>query len=245
MKSIPYNPADTIIVAADVRDGNKALSLAEELMPLCKKFKVGHPLICNAGFGFIDDLLAIGASVLVDLKFHDIPNTVYEASLALARKGIWAFTMHASGGVEMMQACVSGAKEGAKSAHLNPPISFAVTLLTSISQEQLNNELLVKVPTTEYVVTMAKLARQAGADGVVASGMEVSAIRESCGDELLILVPGVRPSWADLDEQRRHITPSEAIKRGANYIVIGRPILKSENRLEALKRIIDEITSAL
>lgn len=236
---------DMLIVAADVKTRDEAISLVEELMPLCKQFKVGYGLICNAGLDIAKEMVGMGASVLVDLKLHDIPNTVYEASFGLAKMGVWALTMHACGGIEMMRACIMGAHEGAASTSQNVPLTFAVTLLTSISQQQLNNELQVRVSSDEYVVAMAKLAMLAGANGVVASGLEVSSIRETCGDSLLILVPGVRPTWASVDDQRRYITPAEAIKRGANYIVVGRPILRAENRQRAVKQILDEIASAL
>lgn len=245
MKGKQLRANDMLIVAADVKTSDEAISLVEELMPMCGQFKVGYGLICNAGLEIVKELMGMGASVLIDLKLHDIPNTVYEASFGLAKMGVWALTMHACGGVEMMRACVSGAHEGAASASQNVPLTFAVTLLTSISQQQLNSELQVKVSPDEYVVAMAKLAVLAGANGVVASGWEVSSIREACGDNLLILVPGVRPSWASVDDQRRYITPAEAIKRGANYVVVGRPILRAENRQLAVRQILDEIASAL
>ncbi len=245
MKGKPHCASDMLIVAVDVRSSEEALSLLEELLPLCRQFKVGYALICNAGFGIVKEMVGMGASVLIDLKLHDIPNTVYEASFALAKVGVWAMTMHACGGAEMMRACILGAHDGSETASQMVPLTFAVTLLTSISQQQLNDELRVKASTTEYVVAMAKLAMHVGADGIVASGWEVDSVRKACGDDLLILVPGVRPYWASTDDQRRYITPAEAVRRGANYIVVGRPILRAENRQEALKRILDEISSAL
>ncbi|MFA4015926.1 MAG: hypothetical protein RUDDFDWM_001027 [Candidatus Fervidibacterota bacterium] len=236
---------DMVIVAVDVRGREEALTVVEELLHLCRRFKVGYTLLCNVGFSIIDEFTAMGALVLLDIKLHDIPNTVFEASRSLAKKGIWGMTMHACGGFEMMRSCVNGALEGAKEASLEKPLSFAVTLLTSISQHQLNEELKVGAKPSEYVAAMAELAKSAGADGVVASGEELEVIRERCGDELLIVVPGIRPSWAAVEDQRRFTTPSEAIRRGANYIVVGRPILKAHNRIDALKRILDEIASSI
>lgn len=236
--------SDMVIVAVDVRSREEALELVGELLRLCKRFKVGYTLLCNAGFGIVDELIAMGALVLLDIKLHDIPNTVYEASRSLSKKGIWGMTMHACGGFEMMRSCVNGASEGAEEASLGKPLLFAVTLLTSISQHQLNEELKVSVKPSEYVTAMAELAKSAGADGVVASGEEIEVIRERCGEELLIVVPGIRPSWSAVEDQRRFTTPSEAVRRGANYIVVGRPILKASDRVDALKRILDEIASS-
>ncbi|MCS7252954.1 MAG: orotidine-5'-phosphate decarboxylase [Armatimonadota bacterium] len=245
MKNANQSPSDRLIIAADVRTRDEATLLTEELMPLCRQFKVGCALICSAGFNVAIEMTKMGASVLIDLKLHDIPNTVYEASFALSKYGIWALTVHACGGLEMIKACILGTRNGAMETSYKPPLVFAVTLLTSISEQQLNDELQVKTSVSEYVVTMAKLAKLAGADGVVASGREINDVREACGNDLLILVPGVRPSWAAADDQRRYITPAEAIKRGANYIIVGRPILRAENRRDALMRVLDEIASAI
>lgn len=221
------NTNSRTLVALDVDTAEKALALAGTLAGEVAGYKVGLELINAAGFGLLDDLKAqAGADtkIFYDCKFHDIPNTVLGASRAAARRGVWMFNVHASGGSAMMKAAVQGAKEGADAAGVPKPLVIAVSVLTSISAEVLRDELGVSRPVTEQVVHLARLAQDSGCDGLVASPHEIRAIQDACGPEFVLVIPGVRPAGAALGDQKRVMTPGEAVKAGAHYLVVGRPI---------------------
>jgi len=242
------NTHSKILVALDVDTAQKALNLAERLRGQVAGYKVGLELINAAGFGLLDKLKAVigtDAKIFYDCKFHDIPNTVLGASRAAAKRGVWMLNVHASGGRAMMQAAVKGAAEGADLAGVPKPLVIAVSVLTSISPEVLMYELGVVRSLKEQVVRLARLAQDAGCDGLVTSPHEVEAIRTACGPEFTLVVPGVRPAGADLGDQKRVMTPSEAVRAGAHYIVVGRPITASPDPVQAAAAINAETDHAL
>ncbi len=221
------NTHSKTLVALDVDTAEKALALAKTLAGEVAGYKVGLELINAAGFGLFDELKAqagADAKVFYDCKFHDIPNTVLGASRAVARRGVWMLNIHASGGSAMMKAAVQGATEGADAAGVPKPLVIAVSVLTSISAEVLRDELGVSRPVTEQVVHLARLAQDSGCDGLVASPHEIKAVQDACGPDFVLVIPGVRPAGAELGDQKRVMTPGEAVRAGAHYIVVGRPI---------------------
>ena len=229
-----------ILVPLDVDTAEKALALAKTLTGEVAGYKVGLELINAAGFGLWDALKAqIGpdAKIFYDCKFHDIPNTVLGATRAAAKRGIWMLNIHASGGSAMMGAAVQGAKEGSDAAGVPKPLVIAVSVLTSISPEVLRDELGVSRSVTEQVVHLARLAQDSGCDGLVASPHEIEAVRTACGPDFVLVIPGVRPAGAAPNDQKRVMTPAEAVAAGAHYIVVGRPITASSNPREAAEAI--------
>ena len=235
------------LIALDVDTAEKALDLALKLRGEVAGFKVGLELINAAGFGLLDDLKALAggdAKLFYDCKFHDIPNTVLGASRAAARRGVWMFNVHASGGKSMMQAAVQGAAEGAEQAGVAKPLVIAVSVLTSTSPEVLRDEMGVTRPLTEQVVHLARLAQDAGCDGLVASPHEIGAIQAACGPEFVLVIPGVRPAGAAIGDQKRVMTPGEAVRAGAHYIVVGRPITASPDPVKAAAAINAETADA-
>ncbi|MCX6362260.1 MAG: orotidine-5'-phosphate decarboxylase [Armatimonadetes bacterium] len=235
-------PKDRIIVALDTSDRGTALRWAEQLAGSVGAVKVGLELVNAAGIGVLDDLRAAGCGrIFYDAKLHDIPNTVAGACRPIGRRGLWMTNVHACGGSRMIKAAASALAEGASDAGCEAPLLVAVTLLTSLSPQEATEELLLNLPPADYVPAMARLARDAGAQGVVASPKEIEAIRWACGHDILIVTPGVRPAWADAGDQRRTATPAEAVRTGADYLVIGRPITGATNPAEAAARIADEI----
>ncbi|MGI4790112.1 MAG: orotidine-5'-phosphate decarboxylase [Janthinobacterium lividum] len=234
------NTQSKTLVALDVDTAEKALDLAARLQGEVAGYKVGLELINSAGFGLLDSLktqVGSSARIFYDCKFHDIPNTVLGASRAVARRGVWMFNVHASGGKAMMMAAVQGAAEGAGQANVTKPLVIAVSVLTSTSPEVLRDEMGVTRPLTEQVVHLARLAQDAGCDGLVASPHEIEAIKAACGPEFVLVIPGVRPSGAALGDQKRVMTPGEAVRLGAHYIVVGRPITAASNPVKAAAEI--------
>jgi len=228
------------LVALDVDTADKALDLAHRLSGEVAGYKVGLELINAAGFGLLDSLREMAgadAKIFYDCKFLDIPNTVAGAARAAAKRGVWMFNIHASGGSAMLRAAVQGAEEGAAQAGVLKPLVVAVSVLTSLSPEILRDELGVTRPLTEQVAALARLAQEAGCDGLVASSHEIGAIRAACGPDFTLVIPGVRPAGADVGDQKRVMTPGEAVRAGADYIVVGRPITADADPVEAARRI--------
>ena len=190
------------------------------------------------------DIQTLGGRVFVDLKFHDIPNTVAQTTRIITQRQAFMFSLHASGGFNMMQVCAQAAKEAATEYQLPKPMALAVTVLTSMSQKVFEEEMGIQKPIVEQVVYWAKLAQKAGIDGVVASPQEITAIREAVGDNFAIVTPGVRPLWAANNDQERIMTPKEAMEHGATYLVVGRPITMHRNPKEAAKMIVEEMAAA-
>lgn len=219
---------------------DKALEMARTVEGEVGGFKIGLELINSAGFDVLDRLRASApdAKIFYDCKFHDIPNTVAGASRAAARRGVWMFNVHALGGSEMMRAAVRAASEGADGAGVPRPLVIAVTVLTSISEAVLEGELGIRGGGVAAVVAeLAQLAQDSGCDGVVASPHEIAVIRETCGPNFLIVTPGVRPAGAALGDQKRVMTPGEAVRAGADYLVVGRPITGDPDPAQAARRV--------
>lgn len=227
-----------IIFALDVDSMGEAERWADLLAPHVGMFKVGKQLFTACGPAVVRAILDRGGEVFLDLKYHDIPNTVAMASLEAARLGVTLFNLHALGGYEMMARTVDSLNKefpGGNRARV-----LAVTILTSSNEETLRG-VGIDLPVSEMVVKLAVLAKRAGIDGVVASPLEISLIRAACGDGFLIVTPGVRPAFASTDDQKRVMTPGEAVKAGAEYLVIGRPISAAQCPVRAVEMIIEEI----
>ena len=233
---------DRIVLALDVDSKAKAISLVKELAGYVGVFKVGMQLYDSVGPDIVKEINDLGGKVFVDLKFHDIPNTVAAAGRVMARLGCYMFNVHAAGGRDMMQALSQELKAAAQSVNQPDPITLAVTVLTSISQEQLSQEMYVQdLKIQELVVKWALMAQECGIKGVVCSPQEIIAIRQACGPEFKIVTPGIRPAWSEANDQKRITTPRQALDMGADYMVIGRPIVKASQPVEAAIKIVQEL----
>ena len=222
-----------VIIALDTTDEQKALELVKLLKHKVSVFKVGLELFCSEGPEIVNKINDLGCKVFLDLKFHDIPNTVAGAARAALSTGAFMFNVHASGGREMMRKV----RETVDSAELpEKPIVIAVTVLTSLDESDLNDINISKSP-LEQVKTLALLTKESGLDGVVASPREITAIREVAGQDFVIVTPGVRPAWAQAGDQKRIMTPAEALDAGASYIVVGRPVTAAPNPVEAIDKL--------
>lgn len=231
-----------ICVALDVNTLSEAKDLAKRLSPWVGVFKIGSQLFTSEGPRIVEAIQNTGADVFLDLKYHDIPNTVVQASMVAARMGVFMFNIHSLGGSRMMKAVADQITEEADKTNSRKPIILGITLLTSMSAEELRTDLKIEVPLDEYVCHLAQLAKNAGLDGVVCSPKELTIIRQACGEDFVLVTPGIRPSWvSETDDQKRITTPREAISDGANYIVVGRPITHAEIPEVAAERILCEI----
>ncbi|WP_444884297.1 orotidine-5'-phosphate decarboxylase [Microbulbifer sp. PSTR4-B] len=225
-----------VIVALDYDSADAALSMADQLDPLLCRVKVGKELFTIAGPDLVRALVGRGFEVFLDLKFHDIPNTVAAAVKAAARMGVWMVNVHASGGERMMRAAVDALSEfGARK-----PLLIGVTVLTSTTPEELAATGVAK-PLQEQVLNLATQAQSCGLDGVVCSAREAEALKAACGPDFELVTPGIRPAGSDAGDQRRTLTPSEALDQGADLLVIGRPITAAKNPMVALQDILTEI----
>ncbi len=234
---------DRIICALDVDNAFRALQLTEMLRGHVGVFKVGLELLNTAGTDILERLKDTGATrIFYDVKLHDIPNTVAGAMRGVVCLGVWSVTVHTTGGRAMLESAVQTAQQSAKEKSLPAPHVLGVTVLTSIGAETLRAELGVEMPLSEYVPFLAKQAYEAGCDGVIASPLEVAAVRKAVPDlDFLVVTPGVRPVGSERGDQARVMTPAEAIQNGANYLVIGRPIVGAPDPVEAAQRIALEI----
>ena len=233
-----------LIVALDVDSAAHALDLFETLRDVVGMFKIGSQLFTAAGPDIVRQIVARGGRVFLDLKFHDIPNTVAAAGVEATRLGVSIFNVHASGGAEMMKRTAAAVAEIANREALTRPEVIAVTLLTSLDQKSL--ELIgVKDELSSMVARLARSAADCGLDGVVSSPREIRLIRETISQEFLIVTPGIRSSNDANDDQKRTLTATEAIRAGADYLVVGRPILNAEDPVAAAERVVAEIDSAL
>jgi orotidine-5'-phosphate decarboxylase len=226
-----------IIVALDYADASNATQLVSQLDPALCKLKVGKELFTAAGPQFVETLVTKGYDVFLDLKFHDIPNTVAKACQAASNLGVWMLNVHASGGSAMMQAALEGVNKS-----MYRPYLIAVTVLTSMNQASLH-EIGIEASVENQVLNLAKLTQLADLHGVVCSALEAQLLRRHLQDNFLLVTPGIRPASASLDDQSRVLTPSQAIQMGANYLVIGRPITQADKPIEALLAINQEIQS--
>lgn len=230
-----------IVVALDVDTAAEALSLVERLRGTVGMFKVGKQLFTAAGPDIVRRIIGLGEQVFLDLKYHDIPNTVAKAGVEAARLGVSIFNVHAMGGSKMMRATVDAVTEAAEREGLATPLILGVTVLTSHTQESLS-EIGIERRLEDQVVALAQLCETSGINGVVASPQEIVPIRKAVDNpDFVILTPGVRPAGAALNDQSRVMTPGEAIQAGANFLVVGRPITAAENPVAAAKKILEEI----
>ncbi|HYQ48444.1 MAG TPA: orotidine-5'-phosphate decarboxylase [Thermodesulfovibrionales bacterium] len=228
---------ERLILALDVDDFDYAVELIETFSPHIEIFKVGLELHTIAGSKIIDEIHKRGKKVFLDLKFHDIPTTVAKAGVAAARRGVFMFNVHASGGLDMMRKCRDEVVNVCLRENLGKTRIIAVTVLTSMSQEILKNEIGIQHSLKTQVRHLAGLALKAGLDGVVASAQEAAVIRSHCGRGFLIVTPGIRPSWSSADDQHRLMTPKHALREGADYLVMGRAILSHANPVRAIELI--------
>lgn len=223
--------ASPVIVALDYADELSTLAMVEKLDPSQCRLKVGKELFTYCGPDIVKQLVDKGFDVFLDLKFHDIPNTVAGAVKAAADLGVWMVNVHASGGLKMMQSA-----KAALTTYDKPPLLIAVTILTSM--ERTDMEFIgLDVDPLEQVQRLASLTQQAGLDGVVCSAQETEVLRAGLGDDFLLVTPGIRPADAEVGDQKRIATPVSAIASGSSYLVIGRPITKSDDPLAALQAI--------
>jgi len=225
-----------IVVALDYADAASAMKLVNQLDPALCRLKVGKELFTAAGPDFVTQLARLNFGVFLDLKFHDIPNTVAKACTAASNLGIWMLNVHASGGLEMMQA----ARQAVNNTE-SKPILIAVTVLTSMNQEALN-QIGIQTPLATHVLNLATLTQQAGLDGVVCSALEASMLRKALGNDFCLVTPGIRPANASKDDQSRIVTPVDALANGSSYLVIGRPITQAVDPLKALEAICADIS---
>lgn len=235
---------DRIIVPLDVPTQAAAIALIDQL-PEVTFWKVGLELFVSSGAGVLAILKNRQKRIFLDLKFHDIPNTVAGACRAAARYGVDLLTIHAASGREALTLAGAAVEEGANEAGVSPPKLIAITLLTSISSRQLAFDLKIPLELPEYTLQMALLAQDAGLNGAVCSPQEVEQLRQMCGEDFLLVCPGVRPAWASAGDQKRSLTPAQAIKAGADYLVIGRPITAASDPQSAWSQICDELATVL
>lgn len=225
-----------IIVALDFPDQQQALEFSRKTSPEQCRLKVGKELFTSAGPVLVEKLIDRGFDVFLDLKYHDIPNTVNKAASAAAKLGVWMLNVHAMGGSAMMQAAREGIEVVARRPYL-----IAVTVLTSMSQDDLT-ALGVETPLPRLVEQLARQAVDCGLDGVVCSAQEARGLRASLGQSALLVTPGIRPEWAAADDQQRIVTPAQALADGASYLVVGRPITRHRDPAEALGMIAESIS---
>ena len=225
-----------IIVALDYPNEAQAFAFINQLDTESCRLKVGKEMFTALGPAFVEKIQAKGFEVFLDLKYHDIPNTVAKACEAAAHLGVWMVNVHASGGRRMMEAAAN-----ALANFQTKPSLIAVTVLTSMTQEDLF-ELGIKEQPSQYALKLAILAQSSGLDGVVCSAQEARLMRESLGEQFLLVSPGIRPKGVTSDDQRRIMKPREAMDAGSNYLVIGRPITQSDNPLGVLRTINSEIS---
>jgi orotidine-5'-phosphate decarboxylase len=233
-----------LCLALDVTSAREAEEIVAELKHCIGVFKIGMELFTNEGPTIVRSIVKAGGEVFLDLKYLDIPNTVAGAARAATRLGVTLFDLHASGGSTMMELAREAVQEEAHKIGGPPPRILAVTVLTSLTETDLQQELNVRTTLTKQVLDLALLAKKSGMDGVVASPHEIKTVRDACGESFIILTPGIRPRGAATQDQARVTTPREAFDLGANYIVIGRPILKAQNRVKACEDILAEMVSA-
>jgi len=226
-----------VVVALDFDKKNDALSFVDKISPSDCKLKVGKEMFTYFGPEFVKTLTDKGFDVFLDLKFHDIPNTVAKAVTAAADLGVWMVNVHASGGKQMM----TKAKQALENYGNDAPLLIAVTVLTSMSKADLCDLGITKTP-AQQVDLLANLAKQSGLDGVVCSAMEAEQLKQSLGKEFKLITPGIRPAGFSSDDQQRIMTPEQAIKVGVDYLVIGRPITKSSDPQLVLKQINQSIS---
>ncbi len=232
---MPVKPSDKIFVALDTTDLDQALALGRDLAGLVGGVKVGKEFFTALGPDGVRAVVDLGMPVFLDLKFHDIPATVAGAIRAACKLKPFMLNVHATGGAAMLRAAADAVGDGS-----DRPLVLAVTVLTSLGDEDLA-AIGVADPSGTQVLRLARLAKDQGIDGVVCSAREAAALREDLGPDFKLVVPGIRPAWAAADDQKRIVTPADAVALGADYLVIGRPITGADDPADAVKRIADEL----
>lgn len=226
---MPFEKSKKILIALDYDDQQAALDFVKQLSPDSCRLKVGKEMFTSFGPAFVKELIDLDFDVFLDLKFHDIPNTVAKAVTAAAKMGVWMVNVHASGGFEMM----SKAKQALAPFGDKAPLLIAVTVLTSMDETELKRLGVEKTP-QEQVIYLAKLAKEAGLDGVVCSAQEAQQLKVELGAGFKLVTPGIRPVGSDAGDQKRIMTPKQAIDAGSDYLVIGRPITQADNPVAVL-----------
>jgi orotidine-5'-phosphate decarboxylase len=232
-----------ILVALDYPSADAALALVARLDPSRCGVKIGKELFTAAGPGIVRDCVARGFRVFLDLKFHDIPNTCAQACAAATRLGVWMLNIHASGGAAMMTAARRAVDDAAAAAGRSAPLLIGVTVLTSLGADD-QHAVGVDGTPAEQVMRLARLAQASGLDGVVCSAQEAPFLRDACGPAFQLVTPGIRPRGADVQDQARVTTPADAVRAGADWLVVGRPITAAADPLAALAAIADEAKGA-
>lgn len=233
---------EKLIVAIDTNEFDKAKELIDKLEDSVDIFKVGLEQYVSTRGKTVDYLKEKGKKIFLDLKFHDIPNTMESAVRAAVRDNVWLMTIHVSD-MEGMRRCALAAKEEAAKLNIEKPLIVGVTVLTSLSNQDLV-DIGCNLNTEELAIKRAKLAKESGIDGVVCSAQEVHKIVEACGNDFITVCPGIRPATSEVGDQKRVVTPADAIKRGAHYLVVGRPITQAQNPNESATSIVAEIENA-
>jgi orotidine-5'-phosphate decarboxylase len=237
---------DQLLVALDVDSGERAMQLVDALRGLAGGFKIGNRLFTSEGPALVRTIVDANARVFLDLKYHDIPNTVEQAVEAAVATGAWMINVHASGGRAMMQAAARAARESSAKLGRPAPVMIGVTVLTSMDDEALR-AVGVERPVLDQVIALARLTQRAGLQGVVASAQETAAIRQACGPDFQIVTPGIRgaSAGAERNDQSRTMGPAEAMKAGASYIVVGRPIIAAADPRGAAAAIVEELKNLI
>ncbi|MDI6845716.1 MAG: orotidine-5'-phosphate decarboxylase [Candidatus Saccharicenans sp.] len=232
-----------IIIALDVKNRDEARKVLESL-PEARIFKVGLELYTAEGPAMIELVKSYGKEVFLDLKLHDIPNTVAGAVRSAVRHGISMLTLHTSGGREMMSKAVESARETAEKEGKPVPLLLGVTVLTSLSDSELE-EIGYRLDSKNQVLRLARLALDSGLKAIVCSPQEIELLRSELGSEIKLITPGIRPAWAEAQDQKRIMTPAEAISKGADFLVIGRPITRAPVPREAFSRVVEELKASV
>lgn len=245
LRTGPLTPKDKLIVALDILDEAKCFDMVDTLSPVVDIFKVGSAVFSSFGEKLIEKLNAKGKKIFLDLKFHDIPNTARSAVIGAVRKKVFMLTIHSLGGRKMMTEAVAAAKEEAAKLGVTPPLVIAVTVLTSMDMKDLAEVGIgggMGNSVKRQVLKLAGMARVGGCSGIVTSTDDAKDLKRHFGRDLLVVVPGIRPTWAqDKNDQKQVLTPKEAIQGEADFIVVGRPIIENHNPLEAASKILEEI----
>jgi len=241
IKKVTMDLREKLILGLDVDDAAEAYNLIDKLSPHIKYFKVGLQLITKDGPRLIMTLKRKGVKVFYDAKFYDIPQTVYNACYEAARFGVNMVNVHAAGGPKMISYAREAIEAGAAKMQLERPALLAVTVLTSFENRDMKNIWKTRMKVKDMVLHFARMAKKAGADGVVCSPHEIKTIKKELGRDFIVVTPGVRVGKIEKDDQKRIMTPYDAIKNGADYIVVARPILQAEDKLDMIEKIMKQI----
>ncbi len=229
-----------VIVALDFDSCEKALNLVDTLGETINHYKVGLELFSRCGIEVVKEISERGKKVFLDLKYHDIPNTVKSAARVGIEAGVWMYNVHALGGYEFLKQIAEFNREYSEKIGVERPLLIAVTVLTSMDEEDLKS-VGINSSVEDEVLRLAELSKRAGLDGVVCSAKEVRLIKENLGEDFITVTPGIRPTWAAKNDQKRVVTPKDAVKLGTDYMVIGRPITGAPNPKKAAEKILSEI----